>query len=429
MKRKVKKKVKIFFLLVSLILTIMVCLNFFVFNNETNILTNNENIIKEEVLEHDLTDIDSSFLDYVITNYDNSISLINNYLDENEYSDEMWREITGKSYNLLIDEFSGIIYKTTTENDITFVGDTAFADNYYAMQGINERGIGLEGIIDTEVIDYLNESGLAIANSEFVLGTGNTPMNGKAYTFYGQPDNAKYFTELGVDLVTLANNHVYDYGYDDFITTLETFDSIGIDRIGAGVNEQEASESISYNINGYKVTFVNANRSEKYILTPEAKEDSPGVFRCYNPDGFIDLISIAKESSDIVIALIHWGLEYSHEIEEVLLETGKLYIDAGADAIVGHHAHVLQGIEMYDNKPIIYNIGNFMFNNKDLETAIINFNVNDDMSMSYQFLPAKQSNIYTEFLYGEDAITLINKVESWSINTLIDDEGYIKSIN
>ena len=104
----------------------------------------------------------------------------------------------------------------------------------------------------------------------------------------------------------------------------------------------------------------------------------------------------------------------------------KQYIDAGADAIIGSHAHVLQGIEFYKNKPIIYNLGDFIFNSESKETGIFQIKLLNDGNMNYKFIPAYQSNEYTKILYNDEKQKVINNMNSWSINAIIDNDGIIK---
>ncbi|MCR5785842.1 MAG: CapA family protein, partial [Eubacterium sp.] len=116
--------------------------------------------------------------------------------------------------------------------------------------------------------------------------------------------------------------------------------------------------------------YVAASRAEKYKMTPQATEDEPGILRCYDNTLFLEAIEEADENADYVIALPHWGTEYSTELEDAQTEGAKEYIDAGADAVIGAHTHCLQGIGSYNDKPIVYSLGNFWFNEKTLETML-----------------------------------------------------------
>ena len=292
------------------------------------------------------------------------------------------------------------------------------------MPKYDERKIGIYGVLDEEVLSIMNNADIMVANNEFTLSNRGTRLN-KAYTFKGDPKRASIYKEMGVDLVSLANNHIYDYGHDAFIDTLNTLKSQDIAFVGAGNNIEEAKKPYYYIINGYKIAFLNATRAEKNIITPEATLNKEGVFRCYDPSLFIEEIQKAKQESDYVVALIHWGKEQSHNLEQVQIDTGKKYIDAGADVLVGSHAHVLQGMEIYNGKLIAYNLGDFLFNDWTTETGILNVNIANDGKLSYKFIPCLQSNVKTSLLKGDKKTNLINKMQNWSYNVQIDENGYI----
>ena len=113
-------------------------------------------------------------------------------------------------------------------------------------------------------------------------------------------------------------------------------------------------------------------------------------------------------------------------MEEVQKETSKLYIDAGTDAIIGTHAHVLQGIEFYNNKPIMYNLGDFIFNNETKDTGIFQIKLDKEGNMTYYFIPALEKDEYTSILNGNEKQRVIDEINNWSINAIIDEFGMIK---
>ncbi len=389
-------------------------------------------VVAEEVVEYDtlidqmqLQGVEIEFLHWLYAAYPEEFEQFYESSQEN-YDTALWHAYFGQSYLVLLDEYDEndeSIVKTG--NTISFVGDIGFADNYIGGQAYNERGEGVLGLFSQEVLDCFEASSLVVANAEFAVGEGGTPTNGKLYTFLGGEDKAALFPEINIELVTLANNHIHDYGQDVFLQTLDIYERLGIQTIGAGETIAEASEAAYYVINGYKFAFVNANRSEKYILTPEATESSPGVVLCYNPEYFISMIESEKEKADYVVAIIHWGTEHSDIIEDVMLETSHEYIDAGADVIIGHHAHVLQGIEYYNGKPIFYNLGNFLFDDTPTDTGVVQLEVEEDGSLNYTFLAALQQNVYTEFLEGENRLAVFDHLNSWSINAYIDESGAV----
>ena len=406
-----------------------------------NVVITEENDNKEELINYLYDSINDSlitkeFLNYIALNYNvNTLDKLKDNLDN--YDKNLWHLLTGNSYIVLNDLFNNKydnvdnvkIIDKKGENIISFVGDISLADNFYIMPKYDEREKGIYGILSSDVVRIMTESDIMVVNSEFTISDRGEEMPGKYYTFRASTKRIPIYNEMGVDLLTLANNHVYDFGEIAFNDMLDSLDEYNIPYIGAGRNIDEAMRPYYFIINGYKIAFVNATRAEKYILTPEATDTTGGVFRCYDPSMLRDLISDVKKESDFVVALIHFGKEDSHELEREQIDSSKIYIDAGADIVVGTHAHVLQGIEFYKNKPIIYNLGDFIFNDEDKDTGILQVKILNDGMMEYYFIPAHQKDEFTELLYNDDKIRVINDINSWSINALVDENGMIKEAN
>ena len=253
---------------------------------------------------------------------------------------------------------------------LTFAGDINFDDNSSTINYYNSTPNGIVDCISPELIEIMNDADIMCLNNEFTYSTAGSPLNGKAYTFRAHPSRVDILKEMGVDIVTLANNHVFDYGETAFLDTLDTLKSADILYYGAGKNLDEAMSPVYFDIQDKTLAYVTASRAEKYKMTPQATEDSPGILRCYDTQLFIETIEEASKHADYVIAYVHWGTEYSFELEDVQLSTGRDYLDAGADIVIGAHPHCLQGIEFYNGKPIVYSLGNLWFNNKTLDTKI-----------------------------------------------------------
>ena len=144
---------------------------------------------------------------------------------------------------------------------------------------------------------------------------------------------------------------------------------------------------------------------------------------------FANRISQEKQQSDYVVALVHFGKEDSHALEEVQVESSKLYIDSGADMVIGSHAHVLQGVEFYKGKLIAYNLGNFLFNRYTIDTGILTWKLQQDGSSEFYFLPAIQKDCYTDIVKDSQAISLYQKMTEWSINAEFLEDGKIVEKN
>ena len=308
---------------------------------------------------------------------------------------------------------------------LTFTGDISLADNWHIAPKYDERG-GISGILGDTMLETMKNSDFLAVNSEFTVSNRGEPLKGKMYTFRAKPERLNIYHEMGVDLADLANNHVYDYGKDAFLDMLDAFEEYQVPHIGAGKNLEEAKKPYFATIGDFKFAFVACTRAEKNVMTPEATDTDPGTFWCYDPTAMVELIKSLKDQVDFVIPIVHFGRENSHDLEKAQMDSARAYIDAGAAAVVGHHAHNLQGVEIYQDKPIIYNLGNFLFNNLDTDTAVFQIRMNQDGQMEYYILPAFQTNYRTVLL--EDSAQkqqIIDDINSWSINAHLDKNGRI----
>lgn len=381
-------------------------------------------------------EVDYGFLSYMYDTYhDDVMKRLLLSLEDGTYSDYFFYETTGKSLNVLIDYYHNYYDNnknvTIIDSDVislSFVGDVSLADNWYVMPEYDARGKGVLGILDSGIVDIMRKASVNVLNNEFAFTDRGSKLD-KAYTFKGSPSRVSIYKEMGVDLVLLANNHVYDYGEVGFLDTLDTLRKANIPYIGAGRDLEEASGAYYFIVNGYKIAFINATRAEKYIVTPGATDSSSGVFRCYDNSELIRRIKEEDKKSDIVVVLLHWGREDYHSLEKVQVTTSKEYIDAGADLIVGGHAHVLQGMEIYKDKLIAYNLGDFIFNDWTTETGMLVVDIDKYKNFTWRFVPCLESGVYTKMLFGNDKKDLIKKMNKWSINTVMDDDGYIRIKN
>ncbi len=321
----------------------------------------------------------------------------------------------------------------TGEYDFTicFAGDISLDENAVTTAQLDASGGDITKCISPELIEIMQSADVMCLNNEFTYSTNGAPMEGKMYTFRANPDRVSVLNDLGVDLVTLANNHVYDYGKQALLDTFDTLDAAGITYFGAGHNLEEAMAPVYYTLDEKVVAFVSASRAEKYKMTPQATETSPGILRCYDTTLFLESIKEAKANADFVIAMVHWGTEYSYVLEDVQLTTGKEYLDAGADVIIGAHSHCLQGMEYYDGKPIVYSLGNYWFNEKTLDSMLVelHFSGNDEGgSLDVKVTPAIQTGATTNWVSEEEQTRIYEFLESISVNVEIDEEGIVKEL-
>ena len=335
---------------------------------------------------------------------------------------EMQSEIVAETESEIIDLHA---YDFT----LCFAGDISLDENAVTTAQLDCSENGIYDCISPELIQIMQDADIMCLNNEFTFSTNGSPMPDKAYTFRANPERVAVLQKMGVDVVTLANNHVYDYGKQALLDTFSTLESAEIEYFGAGENLDEAMDAVYYEIDGKTIAFVGASRAEKYKLTPQATETEPGILRCYDTELFLEAIREADANADFVIAVVHWGTEYSYDLEEVQLSTGKDYLDVGADAIIGAHSHCLQGMEFYDEKPIIYSLGNYWFNSKTLDSMLVRlhfFGDDNGGSVEVSVVPAIQKDAKTQIVTeAEEQERIYTFLESISVNVEIDECGVV----
>ena len=318
-----------------------------------------------------------------------------------------------------------------------FAGDICLADNYIPMQHL--AAIGSDDIsdgIDPRFIEIMRGMDQMWINNEFVYSRRGEPLPTKMWTFCGDPDNVSYLKDLGVDIVGLANNHTFDFGEVSFLDTLETLEKAQIPYVGAGRDIEQAAAPVYLEADGFKIAYVAASRAEYTIYTPEAAETEPGILWCYDYTRFLESIKKAAENADYVIALPHWGVEHSTVLEDEQIYGAHALIDAGADAVIGAHPHILQGIEYYEGKPILYSLGNFWFDDYDIDTLVAELHIkgkktDKDASLKkakveLKLYPGTQSGVYTALADTEEWRTrILQYLEGISVNVNIDEKGVV----
>ena len=310
---------------------------------------------------------------------------------------------------------------------ITFAGDILFDANYAVMARVVQSGGDIASGIAPDLISEMKSADIMMLNNEFPYSDRGEPLEDKQFTFRAKTSAVSYLNDLGVDIVSLANNHAYDYGEAAFIDTMTTLEDAGIVYVGAGRNLEEARRPVYYIINNVKIAIVSATQIER-LDNPDTKgatDSSPGVFRCWNGDNLLETVRNARENSDFVIAYLHWGTENVDTIDWAQEKQAAEVAEAGADLIIGDHPHCLQQISVVKGVPVIYSLGNFWFNSKALDTGMIKVTLNEEGLLGYQFIACKQSGSKTELLQGEEKQRVLDYMQSISEGVRIDGDGYV----
>lgn len=342
-------------------------------------------------------------------------------------------EKTSKYQEILDDtaymEENAIYAKEPSEEDrvtVTFAGDILFDTNYAIMSTVGSGGDISEGVAP-EVIERMQAADIMMLNNEFAYSDRGTPLEDKQFTFRAKPKTVSYLSDMGVDLVSLANNHAYDYGPEALLDTLDILREEGIPYVGAGRDISEARRPVYYIVGDMKIAFVSATQIERLDTpdTKEATETSPGVFRCWNGDRLLETVREAAANSDFVVAYIHWGTENVAELDWAQLKQAPELVAAGADLVIGDHPHCLQPIGVIQGVPIIYSMGNFWFNSKTLDTGMVEVVLDETGIVSCQFIPCLQSGCRTTLLQAEEKERVLAYMRSISEGVRIDEDGFV----
>lgn len=310
---------------------------------------------------------------------------------------------------------------------LLFAGDILMDDHYAVMSTYHNRGNDINHAFDQGLLEQMRNADIFMINNEFTFTGRGTPTVNKKFTFRADPGNVSMYEEMGVDIVSVANNHIYDYGEVSLLDTLDTLEQAEIPYIGAGRNLQEAMTPVYYIANGMKIAFVSATQIERNSVpdTKEATQDSAGVLRCMNPDNLLLVIEEAKKNSDYVILYIHWGTESQEAIDWLQEQQAPIYAQAGVDLIIGDHPHCLQKMDSVEGVPVIYSLGNFWFNSRTQNSCVVKVTLRAGEMESFQFIPCRQSDCRTVLLTGEEKTEVLDYMRTISPNVTIDGEGYV----
>lgn len=311
-----------------------------------------------------------------------------------------------------------------------FAGDVGLQEGYAVLESLKNRGGDISAAFDNNTLEVMKNADIFMVNNEFTYTTGGVPTEGKQYTFRTNPDNVRYLFDMGVDIVSLANNHVYDYGEVSLTDTLDTLEAVEMPYVGAGRNISEAIKPTYFIANDMRIAIVNATQIERSDNpdTKGATDNSPGTFRCWYDDKVCDVISEAAACSDYVVAYIHWGTELQVETDWAQDELAHKLSNAGADIIIGDHPHILQRMDYCDNVPIIYSLGNYWFNSKTIDTGLLEVTLyTDSKTPSLRFIPAIQCDSRVNIATEGEKNRILDYMRSISPNVLIDSDGVITS--
>lgn len=230
-------------------------------------------------------------------------------------------------------------------------GDIMLYGRYDKIAG--EKGVGF---VFSDIRRLCERCDALVGNMETVLAHGGTARDDKL-CLRGVPAYAEALAEVGFNVLSLANNHIFDFGLEGWRETRQHLSEKGVATLGAGEDLEQAVRPVIVERNGLRLGFLAyCHDSTKPSNTAEPGRAGVAPLR---GDDILPRLRQLKERVDHVVLLCHWGLEYSHYPTPEQVGLGRKAIDHGASVVLGHHSHALQGIEEYRNGIIAYSLGNF----------------------------------------------------------------------
>jgi hypothetical protein len=236
-------------------------------------------------------------------------------------------------------------------------GDVSLDPSYistFASQGYGYAWSGLGGLFRRDDLTVVN---LECAVSD--LGTA-VP---KEFNFRGDPHALPPMRDAGVEVANLGNNHSYDFGPDALLDTVRNVERAGMAPVGAGATQKEALAPALFDLHGWRVAVLGFDQVVDPFPEAVATDSKPGTAAGHDTGLMIDAIRDAADRADIVVVMIHWGVELDTRPRPGQVALGHRMIEAGADVIFGSHSHRLQPMESYHGRPIFYGLGNFVWPN------------------------------------------------------------------
>ncbi|MFI9487318.1 CapA family protein [Promicromonospora sp. NPDC052451] len=245
------------------------------------------------------------------------------------------------------------------EITLTFAGDAHFEDRVAELLDDPDTAFG-------PVADELSDGDLTLLNLETPITSRGVPED-KNYLFRAPDAAVPALTAAGVDVVSLANNHTMDYGLPGLADTVRKAAAGGLTTVGVGPDADAAYAAVHRTVQGVDVAILAFSQVDDLAEEWAATPDRAGMAMAFDTERAYAAVREARADSDLVVVLPHWGAEYDACPTGRQAEFARGLVDAGADIIVGSHAHVLQGAGYLDGAYVAYGLGNFLWYSEGLD--------------------------------------------------------------
>lgn len=309
-----------------------------------------------------------------------------------------------------------------------FAGDVFFSNNVRKAYDSD----GIDGVLESTYIKMFESSDLCMANLECSITDNDENPADKTYTFNLPTKYVDGLKQTRIDLFTLANNHILDYGMDELNHTIKVLDENNIDHIGAADNLYDAKKVFIKEIDGKRYAFFAASA----VLPKDswkANFEHGGICNGYDVKSVVDEIKFIRPYFDKIIVYMHWGKELENESNDLQRRHARHIVDAGADLIIGTHSHTIQEIEYYKNVPIVYSLGNFIYGGqmRDMIVAEATFDYSKDKNgeVRLRIYPGVSNFQKTKRYYDEGTVTSkLADLQLKSRNCHIAENGFVYTV-
>ncbi len=304
-----------------------------------------------------------------------------------------------------------VVFAQPDSNDIVirFGGDCVFSEYY-------ESGVQTDTLRAFRGFDLFKTADVAMVNLECPVTTRGTKME-KPFNFRMKPGFLNPLVDAGIDLVTIANNHIYDYDSTGLFDTMDNLDSAGIRHVGAGRTSTDAHCPVIYEIHGKRLAFLAYYGGGE---APAAGIGTPGVAHRSLTVIREDVVRTKEvEKADFIFVNLHWWVEKEQTPEPDQIAFAHRLIEDGVDVIIGHHPHVLQPVEEYMNGVIAYSLGNLIFGGNSrhtYETALLEIRIQGN-EMSHSILPVSVEGWNAKEMRGANARRVVQMIEALPLST------------
>lgn len=257
------------------------------------------------------------------------------------------------------------------------------------------------------VAEMMAGADLAVANLETAITARGTPAP-KGFTFRAPVTAFDALRAAGIDVVSLANNHGMDFGLVGLEDTLAAATDAEFPLVGAGLDAEAAYRPWSTEINGQRIAVIGATQvlDSSLIASWTATEDQPGLASAKEVEALVDAVAEARSAHDTVIVFLHWGIEGEQCPAPRQLELSDQLVEAGADIVVGGHAHRVQGGGLKDGAVVHYGLGNFVFYTEGglgARSGVLEVTITGREVEEYRWIPARLQRGVATALEGNDA--------------------------